>query len=316
MIDFQKKKNYDGSSLKKKSTTSDGVSTSTCSCLTATTAGKRHCCRRTFVGVHKGGHLLINQFRQREFPHLHTDSVFCRSKSKATERLISNDTEGDYREVVVARDWFEMLVSGYLYHKSGRECWLDLWGNPVTENDSINNGASLLGYDWQGTVIDAHPLYPWPSSLTDTNHSLCRYLADSSEEAGLLVYTSFALTRWLLPFRDFIQSRRLDGSGKKTVYVHMNELDPFSKGYGALTNRLQHFFAPGKHAVAAKLLPMANTPATSVTVASLQNHSGHDTSHNPYLRARLKTIIRTIDTEMWNDVVAKNHEWPPKWSFQ
>jgi hypothetical protein len=293
---------------------------STCSCWTETINTnlnwKDPCCRRTFVGVHKGGHLLINQYRQREFPHV-TNAVYCRSKSKATQRLMNMGEGLDYREVAVARDWFEMIISGYLYHKSGRECWLDLWGNLVA-GAAESAGSSLLGYDWQGDITNTSASFPWPLSLhTETNRSLCRYLADVSEEDGLLVYTSFALARWLLPFRDYIQSRRRydHDSNKRTLYVHMNELDPFSKGYGTLTNRLGDFFGPGTDDVDVLLLPMDQARTSATNYASLQNHSGHDTSHDVDLRGRLEAIIRDVDATVWNHVIAENHEWPPKWSF-
>ena len=39
---------------------------------------------------------------------------------------------GDYRHVVVTRNWYDAIISGYLYHKSCKERWLDWFGESIT----------------------------------------------------------------------------------------------------------------------------------------------------------------------------------------
>ena len=55
------------------------------------------------------------------------------------------------RTVVVIRDLFDATVSGFLYHKTGHECWLDEDGIPNADTSHPNDW--LLHLDWQKYVL-------------------------------------------------------------------------------------------------------------------------------------------------------------------
>ncbi|KAK1745316.1 hypothetical protein QTG54_004607 [Skeletonema marinoi] len=63
-----------------------------------------------------------------------TDRMECCHRSvgrKEEYDLLTNLTyqlEQDYRTVFVTRNWYDTIISGYLYHQSGRECWLSSGG--------------------------------------------------------------------------------------------------------------------------------------------------------------------------------------------
>jgi len=114
----------------------------------------------------------------------------------------------DFRDAYLFRDLFESLVSGYLYHRSGRECWLDpegRTGNPrpdrynkftvreflreryyvvsVQGNSSSSfdvgggtrSGTATAENDNKNTTVSDKDSRP-----TSTATSLCEYLADNA----------------------------------------------------------------------------------------------------------------------------------------
>ena len=65
------------------------------------------------------------------------------SRSVIGPVLLSNAT--DYRHVVIVRNMFESIVSGFLYHKSGHECWLSFNGQKNGhEKNSTGNETSPI----------------------------------------------------------------------------------------------------------------------------------------------------------------------------
>lgn len=56
---------------------------------------------------------------------------FSLTTSKIRPQYIPSD--GDFRHVLVARDIYQAIASGYLYHESGHECWLTFNGQSRSE---------------------------------------------------------------------------------------------------------------------------------------------------------------------------------------
>ena len=66
---------------------------------------------------------------------------FMRTHVKGASKKFQSDFKPNANGeqiVAVVRDMFDATVSGYLYHKTGRECWLDRNGNLNAESGRDN----------------------------------------------------------------------------------------------------------------------------------------------------------------------------------
>jgi len=108
----------------------------------------------------------------------------------------NNRNTGDYRVVLVWRNIYDALISGYLYHREGKECWLTSYGEPVVDGiDNEDNDEPTsrrrkrkVGKPnkrrWDRFVsFDLDP----PRS----NRTLCQYLVDESLEVGMRTYLDY-----------------------------------------------------------------------------------------------------------------------------
>jgi hypothetical protein len=219
----------------------------------------------------------------------------------------------------VARDLYEMIVSGYLYHRSGRECWLDMYGRAQVNDNVLTDG----------TWLDQIQQQPWnnntdgeSSSWPDVNNrSLCHYLAQESEADGMLVYTNYAIERWYRPFYDLIESRRQaqaeqkpddgDGPMMKSLFLDLQRLgDPSQEE--TLVREVRHFLAPNTAEANHHDTSSSTTKKNNDAVVVMMTHDhGHDTSHDGELRSRLTNHIRNVDAVVWDGWIAQRHQWPP-----
>lgn len=264
-----------------------------CQCQISKTKKKDPCCHRRIVGVHKGGHVLVSQFREKFFPKV--NSVFVRSNSAQTKMLF-NETI-DYREVFIARDLYEMLISGYLYHKSGRECWLGMYGEPLMEHDQQEN--TLIG-GWDQVLQKSH------SFTAINNRSLCQYLAEESPEVGIRVYSEYALHRWYRPFFNLIAHRTSRQGTSRSIFLDLHQLSNETTRHSLLL-MLRDFFV-----LQNKTLHEPNNNARNRQHESTTHDHGHDTSHDPMLRLKLKDLIRQVDQTYLNGWINQHHQWPPQ----
>lgn len=261
--------------------------TTACQCHMGSFKRKDPCCHRRFIGVHKGGHVLVSQLREMYFPKV--TSVFVRRNSTQTNAMYELLT--DYREVFIARDLYEMIVSGYLYHKSGKECWLDMYGAPL--EDEPQQQRNTLIRDWEDLLQKQSPFV--------NNRSLCRYLADESTDIGIGVYAEYAVERWYRPFFDIID-RRQDTSRSKFLDLHQLDNDTLRP---TLVPMLQDFFA-----IPHTTFRSAHSRTPNDKNKAIHDH-GHDTSHDPNLRSQLKDLIHQFDETYLNGWIEKHHQWPP-----
>lgn len=73
----------------------------------------------------------------------------------------------------------DSIISGYLYHLEGKECWLDWYGN---------DGS------WDANLFPSYHTKRWMryidilSQRTRVYDTLCHCLANSTEEDGIRVY--------------------------------------------------------------------------------------------------------------------------------
>lgn len=116
-----------------------------CSCATRGASSRSDCCLRGFLVVHKMGFTATYVLRKRHFPQIRIVGIAKNSllstadKDSYHRRYINPPMGEDYKMVVVTRNWYDALISGYLYHRAGRECWTDSWGN---EYDTLAGGRA------------------------------------------------------------------------------------------------------------------------------------------------------------------------------
>jgi hypothetical protein len=114
-------------------------------------------------------------------------------------KLLANLTyqqERDYRTSFMTRNWYDAIISGYLYHQSGRECWLSSGGKPESR-------GWLKGFDWQDFLLNERGRSQyWPSPSSEKTKDLCRYLQVASPSIGLRVYADMSLGFWLQPLKE------------------------------------------------------------------------------------------------------------------
>ena len=85
----------------------------------------------------------------------------------------------DYRDVIILRNIYDSIISGYLYHLEGKECWLDWYGNDRS---------------WDTNLFPSYHTKRWMcyidilSQRTRVYDTLCHCLANSTEEDGIRVY--------------------------------------------------------------------------------------------------------------------------------
>ena len=112
----------------------NGGNSGTCSCWNSTSTER--CCHRAILTAHKFGSFLgrkllaeplASQGRRIRRP------PFSPSLVPVDGDASQRQPPPDYRHVGIVRNVFAALVSGYLYHRSGHECWLSPNGKPMKE---------------------------------------------------------------------------------------------------------------------------------------------------------------------------------------
>lgn len=140
-----------------------------CSCRNPD--AKFKCCERRLGRSHKWGCLMSEHLFDDYKPQVRK---FTEPNQFAHHRLVVPAV--DFREVLVLRSIYDSVVSGYLYHVDGRECWKSGTGGPLQ-----------YGPGWRA-------LQGWYDHLSynldppRNKRSLCQYMADESEFVGMRAY--------------------------------------------------------------------------------------------------------------------------------
>ena len=228
-------------------------------------------------------------------------------------------------------------LPGYLYHKTGRECWLGPFGETPPPKWYIDHGP--FNHNWpQRLKFIQNPNPPFD------NRSLCAYLNQTSEEAGLAVYIDVIFS---LEYNGVVQTYDVLHSStntataldhqNRTLFVCYEELARSPEamkehvlevlfsggggggGGGGGDNRPQ----PWKKR---QLLLQLQQQQPYVPVAASRHHhhhhqnkaysnrqqlrrlggyeGGHATSHDPELRQRLRQIIESLDHTLFGHLIA------------
>jgi hypothetical protein len=199
--------------------------TEVCNCLTTTVLDGwgGTCCSRTLRHAHKmGNHLSRKVLTWEVWSNLRT----------ATDTFRFSKPSHDYRDVVIVRDLYSTIVSGYLYHRKGFECWLDALGRP--------SNVSTIDTRWWDTIRTTTP-FP-----VRNKRSLCQYLVDESEEDGLHLYTHMSLHFWFkFMAAQYAFSQSMDDENR-TMFLCFDQLSSLDTQMVSLQRMVDHLW-PGVH---------------------------------------------------------------------
>ena len=209
-------------------------------------------------------------------------------------------TNTDFRHVAMTRNWFDSIVSAYLYHKSGHECWLSERGDENLKHVLWRHWYVRLPFHERNGI-------PYPNHK---NRSLCTYLSEESEQDGIRAIIDFALFRWyngVVSYWKKAQARFHKDGIERVLFVCYEDLtDPYQQE--EMFQRILQWLYPDQD---------MNNVSMPVDVQELlheqkTHHSiysgGHASDHDPLLRERLRTLVKNTDREYFNSTLALSNE--------
>ena len=276
----------------------------TCSCDMAwndslTPNQQTACCRRTMLLVHKMGTHAMRKITQTHFRHFYTNY-------SPTERILYLTTNleeyremlrtaHDARSIIVTRHWTDALISGYLYHRTGRECWLDNKGQYPHDNFA---GLRPMGYDYDKHVLEkSRSTFAKSVAPRFQGRDLCRYLADESEEVGMRVYTEVALAFWYRKLLEIGREQQSQVASRGRTLFLCYEDATQAATYVSTVETMAHFLFP--------TLVGPNTKEWKSMTLPNGSAGGHGTSHDATLRKRLASTVESYDREFLSYEIAK-----------
>ena len=296
-----------------------------CSCRNPTSM--KECCQRILFRRHKMGHVLTNTLLIDYEPQIQLDPRRELNNDPQQHLTPFYPTNKDYRIVILWRDMYSSLVSGYLYHKTGYECWLDHMGKPV------DRPMHWMDWDEYITTYEINP--------PKRERSLCQYLADVDDVTGMRVYIEWIFHRaYVGSMERYAISQTIQQVRDRVLVIKYEDLaNPVSQ-YNMTNHGILDFLYNGtihaewkqpdeededKVVEANKDDDTFDHQQTSVQSSSLrrslnaehrqqdseqddeqgQYSGGHSTSHDPMLRNHLKSIIYDLDNIYYNNEI----EW-------
>jgi len=233
-----------------------------CSCFNSSST--LDCCDQRILRGHKFGYLLTQELFKKPFQIV---------TSKIRPSYIY---AGDYRHVVVARNIYQAVASGYLYHQSGHECWLTFNGD-----SRIGMGLEEKVFYWQLHV----PNMPPPK-----NRSICTYVKEESLEHGMHAYIDVALHKCysgIFEYWNQVQEDQRETGINRTMLVCFEALlDPTQQKM--LFYDIMDWLFPGGHEYK---MPVKHPHHYS---------GGHSTSHDAKLRRNLTSLVKRLDAQVFN----------------
>ena len=247
-----------------------------------------------FQTTHKFGYELTIKFIEERFQDVlnQTRKFYGETRlDKVFQLRIAPRVDEPF--VTVVRDMIDATVSGYLYHKTGHECWIDHNGRP---NPSPKGGNDWLRRENWTERVSKVPVVQDAETISFPQYNLCQALNATNETIGMGIYLEFARNSFYRSAAA-LRSRTED----PTLFVCFEEM---AERPDETERRIRSFFEE------------AQQRQRNVTAPTNDGHrrrlfsynGGHSTDHNPVLRARLRAIAREADctyfgceTKAWND---------------
>ena len=194
-----------------------------------------------FVTTHKWGTILTITIKHKYFK----DAGFKLRIQRITKP-----------SVIMTRNVYDSVVSGYLYHKSGRECWLNEYGEPNNEK-GVKTNAWLLRVPVEGY-----------------SKNLCEILRDEPEEKGLAVYAKFSWKHFIRSAVDVFQT-------KQKFEILKLCMEDTLRDYDGTIHKIMNF---------------AGYPPSETVYTTTPPIKGHSTTKDAKQRQRLRDTILKIDS--------------------
>lgn len=299
------------------------------------------CCERIIWRTHKFGTILLGDMFQayrprhnrspssQQSPHTHNSNNNMLIQTQPTPKSpnYTLPTQQDYRHIMVTRNWFDAIVSGYLYHKAGYECWIEPRGVSRRHSKHYDMQVEYHNKNWDTQQLWYHSTYNI-SFPPRNNRSLCQYLQDEpAETTGIPIIIDIALSRWykgVVSYHTKVMEREQQQQptavgneedaknplsslpAPRTLFLCYEDLvDPFQQ---------EHLF----HVMLHHLFPATTTsnatlpPALAHALAEQQRHhsvysGGHSSLKNATARARLRQLVQYYDAQLFAGRVAQSN---------
>jgi hypothetical protein len=263
------------------------------------------CCDRTVFRTHKFGTILLGDMF---LPNRLKDAQFRIHTSPTPKNYdYQLPTTFDYRHVLVTRNWFDAMVSGYLYHQAGYECTMDYKGNASAtfqhHSQYFNMEQHYHLADW-----DAQLTYHHQDGLVVPRHnrSFCQYLQDEPMEIGMPVLMDFALSRWykgVVPYYEKAKARDQQTGRQRSLFLCFEDLvNPYQQE--DLFHQMATFLFPSTNASEWTLPGAIQASIAQQKASHGQYEGGHATNHDAALRQTLRQFAEQLDRDVFGNVVA------------
>ena len=195
--------------------------------------------------------------------------------------------------VMFARNILESVVSGYLYHKSGRECWLDAFGDPegTPGTDYYAWSHFFLSWPAYGSNFWKQRIDDKEGRYKDSTKNLCEILRDTDMQIGVWIYSQVVYDHY---YRDALHAfEYFTRRGQNVLYLCMEDVQ---RNVPDAVARMRAF----RNGEAIPASPRRSNKQVGGNYAG-----GHSTSKNKRLREKLKAIVRDVDREQLGSKLAR-----------
>lgn len=190
-----------------------------------------------------------------------------------------NSNTTDYRHIVIVRNIMDAMVSGFLYHKSGHECWLSFNGVRTSQEKNFH-WEKYLSYHTEG--VDIPPR---------NDRSICRYLVEEDETIAMRVFIDVALSKWysgVEPYFSEMRKRDQTDTIPRSLVVCFEDYTNLSQQTRLFDESIQ-FLYPGRRGLEFR-----------IPIQPDANHAGHATNSDPAVRKPLLELVRELDITVFD----------------
>lgn len=259
----------------------NGQITAECSCQNPTSTFDE-CCKRRIMRTHKMGCVMTKDLFESYGPQVR----------RVTEPHSYTYTKGlpkqDFRDVLVLRDLYDAIVSGYLYHIDGRECWKTGKGELIVEGQHDINTYSMKPY-----LRTWYEHLSYDISSIRNNRSMCQYMATESQEIGMRAYVDWVFNFYYSgPLSHWTLSQQFPYLNDRIMTICYNDFKSDRTDLASI-NKALTFWYNGTSNYTPWETTGAQRPGKS-------DAGGHATSKDQALRERLIQTIKLIDSKYYN----------------
>ncbi|GKY98087.1 hypothetical protein MPSEU_000766600 [Mayamaea pseudoterrestris] len=252
------------------------------------------CCRRMVARAHKMGYEWSRKIGVELRPRLERNNftnIFVRQE--AIDISTAEWPKTDVKAMLILRNIYSSLLSGFVYHRSGMECWRNEFGQELVHPLPLR-----YHQDWRNWITSL------PQLTLQSYDSLCHLLAHEPTEIGLRVYVEWVMRRHygkhgtfvhlaLATLVPWIKDRTMIQCFETVTTVPMREsmqewLDYFYHNSGMT---LSHF----------NLAENDQAPQGS---RGESGAGGHSTNVDAQTRRKLFAMIRRLDAEHFGGQIA------------